>query len=152
MDTCWARGQGWNIAGLSRAYAETGAGRYLDGLEAAVDYYLEHAPDDLVPYWDFEDPRAPDVPRDTSAAGITAYGLSWLNGDDDRVERLRGVGDEILASLVENYLQTDVGDGRRGMVLHGCYSMPGDYAVDNELIWTDFYVARALWRYLDAGT
>jgi len=28
--------------------------------------------------------------------------------------------------------------------------MPGDYAIDNELIWTDFYVARSLRRYLDA--
>jgi len=150
MDTCWARGQGWHIAGLSRAYEETGAGRYLDALEAAVDYYLEHTPGDLVPYWDFEDPRIPDVPRDTSAAAIAAYGLSRLDRDDERAERLRSVGTDILASLVENYLRTDVGDDRRGMVLQGCYSMPGDYAIDNELIWTDFYVARSLWRYLDA--
>jgi unsaturated chondroitin disaccharide hydrolase len=150
MDTCWARGQGWHIAGLSRAYAETGAGRYLDALEAAVEYYLDHTPEDLVPYWDFEDPRIPDVPRDTSAAGIAAYGLSWLDGDDERAERLRGIGRDVLASLVSGYLRTDVDDDRRGMVLQGCYSMPGDYAIDNELIWTDFYVARSLCRYLDA--
>ena len=30
-ETCWARGQGWSIAGLAVAYAATGAGRYLDG-------------------------------------------------------------------------------------------------------------------------
>jgi len=134
-DTCWARGQGWNIAGLSRAYSETGARRYLDRLETAVDYYLEQTPDDLVPYWDFEDPRIPEVPRDTSCAGISAYGLTRLFGDDDRVERLRSVGEDILASMISDYLLTDVDDGRRGMVLHGCYNMPGDYATDNELIW-----------------
>lgn len=144
MDTCWARGQGWNIAGLSHAYAATGADRYLDALEAAVEYYLEHTPEDLVPYWDFEDPRIPDVPRDTSCAGISAYGLSVLEGDNERVQRLRNIGRDILASLLEGYLLTSVDDNRRGMVLHGCYSMPGDYAIDNELVWTDFYVARAL--------
>jgi unsaturated chondroitin disaccharide hydrolase len=35
------------------------------------------------------------------------------------------------------------------MVLHGCYNMPGNYATDNELVWTDFYVARTLRRLLD---
>lgn len=148
-DTTWARGQGWNVAGLSAAYSETGARRFLDFLEAAVDYYLEHTPEDLVPYWDFEDPRIPDVPRDTSSAALTAYGLTGLEGEDDRVERLRAVGRDIAASLVSEYLLTDVDDDRRGMVLHGCYNMPGNYATDNELVWTDFYVARTLWRLLD---
>ena len=143
-DTCWARGQGWNIAGLSRAFSATGARRYLDHLDAAVDYYCDHTPQDLVPYWDFEDPRIPDVPRDTSCAGLTAYGLLALEGDGPRISRLRDVGQEILASLVSDYMRTDVDDHRRGMVLHGCYNYPGDYATDNELVWTDFYVARAL--------
>jgi unsaturated chondroitin disaccharide hydrolase len=61
------------------------------------------------------------------------------------------VGQEILASLVSNYMRTDVDDHRRGMVLHGCYNYPGDYATDNELVWTDFYVARALQNVLTEG-
>lgn len=148
-DTCWARGQGWNISGLARAYSETGARRYLDHLEAAVDYYLEHTPEDLVPYWDFEDPRIPDVPRDTSCAGISTCGLVALEGDHPRVDRLREVGEDILASLVSDYLRTDESDPLRGMLLHGCYNYPGDYAVDNELVWTEFYVARALQHVLE---
>ncbi len=31
-----------------------------------------------------------------------------------------------------------------GGVLHGCYRRPRQIAVDNELIWTDFYVMAAL--------
>ncbi|WP_436346844.1 hypothetical protein [Natronorubrum sp. FCH18a] len=35
-------------------------------------------------------------------------------------------------------------DETRGMVLHGCYAKPSEYATDNELVWTDYYVAYTL--------
>ena len=149
-ETCWARGHGWIIAGYAAAYDATRAERYLDVLERTTDYYVDHSPDDLVPYWDFEDPAIPDAPRDTSAAALVAYGLARLDGDGDRVARLREVGEAILASLVESYLVTDADDPRRGMVLHGCYEKNAEYATDNELIWTDYYVAYTLRSLLDA--
>lgn len=142
--TCWARGLGWNISGLSAAYNATGARRYIDALDRSVDYYMENTPSDLVPYWDFEDPNAPDVPRDTSCAGIAASGLVKLSGEDNRVEQLRVVGEQILESIIENYMLTDVNDDRLGMITHGCYNKPADYALSNELIWTDYYVGDAL--------
>lgn len=148
-DTCWARGQGWNVAGLSRTYNETGAERYLVALEETVGYYVEHTPDDLVPYWDFEDPNIPDAPRDTSAAALTAYGLSQLEGDGERVAALRETGERVLASLVENYLVRDADAGNYGVVTHGTYNKPGDYGVETELIWTNYYVAYAVREQLD---
>lgn len=150
-DTCWARGQGWNVAGLSRTYNETGAVRYLAALEDTVGYYVEHTPDDLVPYWDFEDPNIPDAPRDTSAASLAAYGLTQLESGDRssaderaRVAALRETGEAILASLATEYLVTDAAADNYGAVLHGTYNKPGDYGVDTELIWTNYYVAYAL--------
>lgn len=148
-DTCWARGLGWHVAGLARAYDATGARRYLDALDRSVAYYLDEAPDDLVPYWDFEAPGIPEEPRDTSAAALVAYGLTRIERDgDDRVDRLRSVGRRILASLLEEYTVTG-SDDRRGAVLHGCYDRPGEYATDAELIWTEYYLAAALDRLLD---
>jgi unsaturated chondroitin disaccharide hydrolase len=143
-DTCWARGQAWNIAGLAHAYAHTRASRYYTAMERSIEYYLDHSPDDLVPYWDFEAPTIPDAVRDTSAAAITACGLLQLP-HEERTTEYRNLGERILDSLVENYLVTDDGDDRYGMVLHGCYDRPSEYAVDNELVWTDYYVAKALW-------
>lgn len=157
-ETCWARGLGWNIAGLSRAFRETGAGRYLNALERSVAYYRDHVPEDLVPFWDLEAPGIPAEPRDTSGAALVAYGLTRLPaastrspriaGFVDRIESLREIGHAVLGSLVRNYLVTDHGD-RRGMILHGCYDGPGEYATDNELIWTDYYVAYALAAAID---
>lgn len=143
-DTCWARGQAWNIAGLAHAYAHTGAPRYHTALTRSIEYYVEHAPDDLVPYWDFEAPTIPDAVRDTSAAAITACGLLQLP-QGERTAEYRDLGERILDSLVEDYLVLDEGDDRYGMVLHGCYDRPSEYAIDNELVWTDYYVAKALW-------
>ncbi|MFC7020787.1 MULTISPECIES: glycoside hydrolase family 88 protein [Haloarcula] len=149
-DTCWARGQGWSIAGLSAAYAATGAERYLDALEANVEYYLDHVPDDLVPHWDFEVPDPEGEPRDSSAAALAAYGLlvhleDRTTGDQDpRVANLRAVGSDVLDSLIESYLRTDPDDPARGRVEHGCFNRPGGYATDTELVWSTYYLAETL--------
>lgn len=150
-DSCWARGQGWNIAGLARAYRETHATRYLDGLDKTVGYYLENSPDDCVPFWDFAI-ADPGEPRDTSAAALAAYGLTRLSGPDSRVDYLRDVGRSILTSLISNYLVTDADADDFGMVRHGCFNRPGDYAVDAELIWTHYYVAYTLHDLFGATT
>lgn len=143
-DTCWARGQGWNIAGLSRAYEETGAKRYRSVLERCVEYYRTHTPQDLVPHWDFEAPQTKNSPRDTSAAVLTAYGLLRLDKNDDRTSDLRLFGEDVLRSIIEDYLVTDPSHPCYGGVLHGCFNKPGEYATDNELIWTDYYFASIL--------
>lgn len=149
-ETCWARGQGWNIAGLARAYRETGAERYLRALERTTEYYVENSPQDLVPYWDFESPEIPDTYRDTSAAALAAYGLARLP-NDDRIRNLRETGEAILASLVDSYVVLDESDPGYGIVQHGCYNAPGEYAVDNGLVWTDYYVAYTLAALLEQG-
>lgn len=149
-ETCWARGQGWCIAGLARAYNETGAGRYLDALESTVGYYVSHSPDDLVPHWDFEHPDAPDVTRDTSAAALVAYGLTRLR-EEAATEALRRTGRRVAESLVDGYVTpVDDEDGRpSGMVTEGCYNGPAEFATAHELVWTDYYVAVTLANRLD---
>lgn len=148
--TTWARGQGWCVAGLSRAYVETEGERYLHALENVMDYYESHGPDDLVPYWDFEHPNIPNVPRDTSCAAISAYGLSLLP-ETSETAHLRELGDRIVTSLIEDYLtpQGEDDDRPAGMTLDGCYNGPAGFADHHELIWTDHYLMAALHQRLD---
>lgn len=148
-ETCWARGQGWNIAGLARAYRATDADRYHSALKTTTDYYVEQTPEDLVPYWDFELDPTPETPRDTSAAALTAYGLTRLPDEDARVEELRQLGKRILVSLVDSYLVDDPTDERYGMITRGCFNKPGEFAVNNELIWTNYYVSYTLKELLE---
>lgn len=148
-DTCWARGQGWSIAGLAAAYAATGAERYRRALESNVTYYRSNAPDDHVPNWDFEVPDPETEPRDSSAAALAAYGLVALLPDDDRIADLRNFGYDVLSSLVSSYLVTDPNDPAYGRVLHGCFNRPGEYATDTELVWTTYYLTETLATVLD---
>lgn len=39
---------------------------------------------------------------------------------------------------------TDPSDPKYGMLLHGCYDKPGEYGTDNELVWSNYYLAYAL--------
>lgn len=140
-ETCWARGQGWCIEGLARAYRETDADRYLSALRAVVDYYVEHTPPDLVPYWDFEHPDVPDVKRDTSAAVLASYGLNGLPRTEETAD-LRDRGEAIVRSVLTSY-RTPRGDNEArpaGMVLESCYNGPAEFARMHEHIWPDYYL------------
>jgi unsaturated chondroitin disaccharide hydrolase len=142
-ESCWARGFGWHVAGLARAYRETAAQRYLDVLERSIEYYRSNTPADHVPYWDFEADVTPATPRDTSAAALVAYGLCRLP-ETETTASLRDLGCRIVASLVEDYLLTNVEESRRGLVTDGCYNMPSGYATNSALIWTQYYLAATL--------
>jgi unsaturated chondroitin disaccharide hydrolase len=143
-ESCWARGQGWNTAGLALAYNATRAERYLRALRKTTIFYVDHSPDDLVPFWDFEDLAIPNAPRDTSAAALRAYGLISLDDGSDSTAELRRTGGEILASLVDGHIVLDATNDRYGMVTHSCYNKPGEYVTSHETIWTDYYVAAAI--------
>lgn len=147
-DTCWSRGQAWNIAGLCRAYRETKAERFLTALRTTVDYYRNNTVDGYVPLWDFAAPEEPGTPRDTSAAAITAYGLTELPASKKTVE-FREYGTMIVKRILEQALVMDPDAPNHGAVLHGCFNKPGGYATDNELIWTDYYLMAALCNLLD---
>jgi unsaturated chondroitin disaccharide hydrolase len=146
-ETCWARGLGWHIAGMARAYLETGADRYRAALASAVRYYRRHAPGDLVPFWDLEHPDRPDVPRDTSCAVLAADGLTRLPVEEATAD-LREFGEAILDSLITEYLTPRSPDDDRpaGMLLEGCFNGPSGFADRHELWWSDYYLLRTLDR------
>ena len=143
QDGCWARGQGWSVAGLARTYAETRSDRFLEALQRTVDYYRRKSPANDVPFWDLEVVADDETPRDTSAAALVAYGLVLLPETEATVA-LRTYGQEILETLITTYLVTDPKADAYGAVTHGCFNKPGEYATDTELIWTNYYVARAV--------
>lgn len=77
-DSMWARGQAWGIYGYTMCYRYTHDRKYLDFACKITDTYLSGLPEDMVPYWDFNDPGIPDVSRDASAAVVVASALLEL--------------------------------------------------------------------------
>lgn len=143
-DGCWARGLGWCIAGLAEAYNALKSKHVLNFLERCTEFYVSFSPEDIVTFWDLLIPEKQNTVRDTSAAALVAYGLVRLQGQNDRIDHLRDIGRRILASLIHNYLISNEKDPRLGMIMHGCYNKPAGFAIDNELIWTNYYIAYSL--------
>lgn len=84
-NSTWARGQAWGIYGFAEMYSFVQDPSYLATAVKAADWFLDHLPEDGVPFWDFDAPRIPDVtPRDSSAAMIAASGMILLQDQIDR--------------------------------------------------------------------
>jgi unsaturated chondroitin disaccharide hydrolase len=150
VDGCWTRGQAWGIYGFAAAYRATGDERFLEVADRAATYYFQRAGEELVPFYCFDDPGIPNVPRDSSAAAIACAGLMLLAGRDREpgiAARSQERADALLAALTSDYL-TPVDDGGRprGMLLHGCYNKRAGWDTDHEVVWGDYFLLEALRR------
>lgn len=84
----WARGQAWGIYGFAEIYALTGNPAYLETSKRMADWFIEHLPEDGLPFWDFDAGYIPNVtPRDSSAATIAASGMVLLQEQISRSRR-----------------------------------------------------------------
>ncbi len=143
-DSTWARGQAWGIYGYTMCYRFTRDRRYLDFARKITDYYLSRLPDDLVPYWDFDDPAIPDVSRDASAAAVVASALLEMStylDDEGRFYRERAVA--MLRSLDDNYRG---GPDCPALLLHSTGHRPAGSEIDYAIIYADYYYYEALLR------
>jgi len=78
-DSTWARGQAWGIYGFAEFYSFSGDHKYLETSKRMADWFIEHLPDDGLPFWDFDAEYLPNVtPRDSSAATVAASGMILL--------------------------------------------------------------------------
>jgi unsaturated chondroitin disaccharide hydrolase len=145
---CWARGLGWCAYGFLEAHRATGRGDFLEIALRALEYHARRAAADPVTFNDYEDPRIPAAPRDTSAAAILASAAietARLTGD----ARFRHEGGRLLEGLIRGHLTPLGPDDPRppGMLLHGCYNLYSGEAPDHELVWGDYFLLEALLRW-----
>lgn len=144
-ESCWSRGQAWAIYGFVATYAATGKPEYLALAERLADYWFRRVGDDLVPFWDFDDPAVPAAPRDSAAAAIVASALidlAHLHPEASVGQRWRTKAELTLDALCRDYLATD--PAHRGLLMHGCYSKPHNIGTDAAVLFGDFYFVEAL--------
>jgi hypothetical protein len=145
----WARGQAWGIYGFTMCFRETGDSLYLKTALRMADYFLDHLPEDHVPFWDFNLPADhPRRVRDASAAAIASSALLELKKYAGNPEPYDRAADGMMAALIDRYLSK--GTGSSGILLHAAYNAnsrdPDDW--DASTIWGDYYFLEALYRYL----
>ncbi len=144
-NTMWARGQSWAIYGYTMVYKETKKVKYLDFAQKVTDVYLKRLPKDLIPYWDFDAPNIPNVPRDASAAAITASALldlSKMVSNKSKAAKYYTTAVKILEELSsERYQSRDINSA---ILLHSTGHHPNGTEIDASINYADYYYVEAL--------
>ena len=149
-DSCWTRGHSWGVYGFPTAYSYTGE-EYLIQLHKDITYYmLNHLPEDLVPYWDYDFIEG-DEPRDASAALIAVCGMLEMNrylpDDAEQKPIFASAAAQMLESVIDNYT-SDIEGGFDGLVHHVTASKPHGMGIDGSAVYGDYFYLEALARYL----
>lgn len=143
--SCWSRGQGWGLHGFAETYRRTGNEVFLYTARRLAEYIIANAPEDKVPYWDYDSLDIPNTYRDSSAAAVYAAGfleLADAEPDQKLAERWRSEAEAITQSLWQNYIT----DGRMPCILkHSAHFVEIGNA-DHGLVYADYYFLEALLR------
>lgn len=154
-NSAWARGQSWGVYGVALGYRYLRKPEYIDIFCRVTDYFIEHLPEDLVPYWDFDFEKGSDEPRDSSAAAITICGILEMAQylEPEKAKRYLDAADKMLAALIMRCANTDLKKSN-GILLHGTYARDSkentctNRGVDECNTWGDYFYMEALTRRL----
>ena len=147
-ESSWARGQAWGGYGFTMMYRETGDLRYLEIAQKTFNRFIERLPHDMVPYWDFDAPKIPSEPKESSAAAIAASALLELStyvSDLDKKNRYYQTALDLLEVLSTNHYLAKAGK-YQCILLHSNGSVPAGTDVDVNITYADYYYVEALMR------
>ncbi|CAH8281520.1 unsaturated chondroitin disaccharide hydrolase [Mariniflexile fucanivorans] len=146
-ESMWARGQTWGIYGFALAYRETGRDDFLNTSIKLADHFLNRLPEDGIPYWDFDDPKIPNAPKDASAAAVAACGMLELANvlkDEKLKTKYTNAAKKFVKILsTEKYLSGKTNDA---LLLHSTGHHPKGTEIDVPIIYADYYFMEALTR------
>jgi len=150
-ESAWARGQAWAVYGFEFCYRETKDERYLKQAENVADFILNspNLPEDMVPYWDFNDPDIPNTYRDASSAAIIASALLSLSelSETKKADRYKNAAIKMLESLSSKEYQAELGTNQGFLLKHSVGSIPHNNEIDAPLAYADYYYLEALLKY-----
>lgn len=149
--SAWARGQAWGLYGYTAMFRETREPSYLERAVKIAEFLVRHPrlPSDGVPYWDFDAPGIPNVPRDSSAAAIMASALFELAGfvEPDPAAVYRTLAAKQLRSLASPAYRAPVGSNGGFILMHATGHHPEGREIDVPLVYGDYYFLEALTRF-----
>lgn len=150
-ESAWSRGQAWGIYGFTVTYRYSGDPDHLTAARKMADYFLDHLPADVIPYYDFLEPAIPNATRDVSAAAIAASALTELWSMTGEPRYLVGAERLLLSLGSPPYLQPtrEESQAENGPVASSILDKGTRWRGDPErgLIYADYYFLEALGRY-----
>ncbi len=151
--SAWSRGQSWGVYGIALGYRYNPNPRYKELFDHVTEYFLEHLPENLIPYWDFTFTDGSDEPRDSSALAVTVCGL--LEMADCVTGKERQTYLHLARCLFRPLVDLCAAKSPResnGQLLHGVYGRKTpyndciDHGIDECNLWGDYYYMEALTR------
>ncbi|MEN8120973.1 MAG: glycoside hydrolase family 88 protein [Bacteroidota bacterium] len=149
-ETSWARGQAWGLYGFTETYRNTGNKDFLKQAIAIANYIINNKkiPADNIPYWDYDDPKIPDAPRDASAAAITASALLELQQFDvENRNNYINYAEKILRKLSSTDYLASKGGNSGFLLTKSVGNIHTGEDVSNALNYADYYYLEALLRW-----
>jgi unsaturated chondroitin disaccharide hydrolase len=113
----WARAQSWMLHSLASCLECFDDKRIGDSVARAARWYCARVPADGVLYYDFDDPRTGEIPRDSCGTLIGAVALRRCADLGIDAEVFRAVADRSVAEILRNYISPG------GVVLHGSWGV-----------------------------
>lgn len=151
--SAWARGQSWGVYGIALSYRYQKNPEYIDLFCRVTDYFIEHLPEDLIPYWDFDFDTGSTEPKDSSASAIAICGILEMAKylDPEKAKTYLDAADRMLRALIDHCANRDTTKSN-GLLLHGTYARDSkentctDRGVDECNTWGDYFYMEALTR------
>ncbi len=150
-ESTWSRGHTWAITGYPIAYRYAPEDYMLPLHRDVTYYYLNHLPEDYIPYWDF-DFVSGDEPRDSSA-GVTAVcgmleAVKVMPYSDEEKEVLTTAAHKILNSVIDKYT-TETGEEYDGLITGVTAARKiAKYPIEECALYGDYFYLEALVRLL----
>lgn len=151
--SAWSRGQSWGVYGIALGYRYNRKDTYKELFEHVTAYFLDHLPQNCIPYWDFTFTDGSDEPRDSSALAVTICGLLEM------ADCVSGKDREICISTARRLIKPLIQlcsakspEESNGQLLHGVYGRKTpyndciDHGIDECNLWGDYYYVEALTR------
>ncbi len=143
----WARGQAWAIYGFTMSYRYAKNESYLNQAKNTFNFYFNHKnlPTDGIPYWDFDDPEIPNVPKDVSAAAIIASACFELFNITQN-KMYKGYADKVLKTLQSNTYLLSKDNNAPFILKHSTGNKPENDEIEVAINYGDYYFLEALYR------
>jgi len=149
-ESTWSRGHARSFYGFAVTFRETGDPIFLEYARKTAEFYMEHPrlPEDLIPYWDFNDPDIPNAPRDASAAALAASGLLELYSllPAGEGEKYYQFALKTLHSLSSSNYRNNPNENLGFILKHSTTSKARNLDVDKPKIAADYYFIEALMK------
>lgn len=146
-ESSWARGQAWALYGYTVCYRYTHNPKYLEQAQKVYNFIFtnKNLPKDLIPYWDYDALNIPNVPRDASAAAVTASALYEMSTYLPN-QKYKETADEIVESLSTPAYRAEVGTNGNFILMHSVGSIPHGQEINVPLNYADYYFLESLIR------